>query len=176
LDEEFSEFAGGQWSMLVRSAVLLGAGHQEAEDLAQATLLRCYVKWRWVERAEHRTAYVARILLNEFRRTRRRRSYAETPRATLPEVADRADTAHTIHTDYADHAEPVAASAAVAGALDRLNAGQREVVVLRYYLQLPEREIADLLDLPAGTVKSRLSRALSRLALDSDLHDLKEGR
>jgi RNA polymerase sigma-70 factor (sigma-E family) len=165
-EDTFAEFARGQWATLVRSAVLLGAEHHEAEDLVQATLLRCFVKWRWVERADHRTAYVARILVNEFRRTRRRRSYAETPTATLPEVG----------ASDPDHAGLVDASAVMAGALERLSPGQREVVVLRYYLQLAEREVADVLDLPAGTVKSRLSRGLARLSFDASLNDLKEGR
>ena len=81
----FSEYAGARWRTLVRSAVLLGCDLQDAEDLAQATLLRCYVKWARVERADDRDAYVARMLINLHRQSRRRRWWGERPTDELPE-------------------------------------------------------------------------------------------
>jgi DNA-directed RNA polymerase specialized sigma24 family protein len=86
-DRDLSSFASGRWVALVRSAVLLGAGRQEAEDLAQATLLRCYLSWSKVVRADNQEAYVARMLLNEFRHSRRRRWWGERPTAQLPDRA-----------------------------------------------------------------------------------------
>lgn len=70
----------------MRSAVLLGCSLPEAEDLVQATLERCYVKWAAVERAEHRDAYVAQVLLNCLRQSRRRRWWGERPTAELPDT------------------------------------------------------------------------------------------
>jgi len=49
------------------------------------------------------------------------------------------------------------------GLMDELDAGQRQVIALRYLADLPLEEIAERLDLPVGTVKSRLHRALGRL-------------
>jgi DNA-directed RNA polymerase specialized sigma24 family protein len=58
-DEDFAEFASGRWLTLARSAVLLGASHHEAEDLAQTVLMRCYVSWSKVSAADFPDAYVA---------------------------------------------------------------------------------------------------------------------
>ena len=162
-DDAFAEFASARWLVLARSAVLLGAGHHEAEDLAQTVLMRCYVSWAKVSGATHPDAYVMKILVNEFRSSRRRRWWQERPTALLPEQAE------PDATDGVDGAD------AVAHALDGLGAGQREVVVLRYYAHLSDREIADALGVAEGTVKSRLSRAHRQLASDEHLHALRDG-
>jgi len=153
-----------RWRSVVRAAVLLGCAEHEAQDVAQQTFLRCYTKWDRVSAANNRDAYAARMLLNTFRESRRRRWWQERPTAQLPEpgVADAA----------AAHAE----ADAVDRALGRLTSTQREVVVLRYFSQLSERETAEALGVPAGTVKSRLSRALAQLAADTDIADLTRGR
>jgi RNA polymerase sigma factor (sigma-70 family) len=62
-------------------------------------------------------------------------------------------------------------SDAVRRALSQLSQPHREVLVLRYYLQLPERDIARTLGVASGTVKSRLSRALAALAADPHITD-----
>lgn len=162
-DDAFAEFASARWLVLARSAVLLGAGHHEAEDLAQTVLMRCYVSWTKVSGATYPDAYVMKILLNEFRSSRRRRWWQERPTAELPE---RGDPGAADRVDGAD---------AVARALDGLRDGQREVVVLRYYAHLTDREIADALGIAVGTVKSRLSRAHDRLAHDEHLTTLRDG-
>lgn len=151
-DRDFEEYAAARWPVLLRSAVFLGCSPTEAEDLAQTTLLRCYTSWRTVAAAEHRDAYVSTVLLNAFRESRRRRWWGERPTAELPDVA------------VPDGTDALADVATVRGALAGLSAQQREVVVLRYYLQLSERETADALAVPPGTVKSRLSTALRHLA------------
>lgn len=165
MDEEaYAEFAAAQWMRLVRAAVLLGAGVHEAEDLAQTTLLRCHLAWDRVQGAANRDAYVSRILLNALRASRRRRWWGEQPTDRLPDAA------------VGDRADDVAAELAVRAALGRLSAAQREVVVLRYFVALSEQQVAEALAVPAGTVKSRLSRALARLARDTDLDELRPGR
>ena len=70
-DDEFSAYVAARWPRLVRSAVLLGCSHAEAEDLVQTALERTLVHWRRVRRADDRDAYVHRILLNSFRSARR---------------------------------------------------------------------------------------------------------
>ncbi|HEX3931948.1 MAG TPA: sigma-70 family RNA polymerase sigma factor [Nocardioides sp.] len=161
-DAAFSEYAAARWRVLVRAGVLLGCDPAAAEDLAQLTLLRCYVKWPHVERAADRHAYVARIQLNLLRTARRRRWSGERP-TELPDLPT-ADPATRL--DDAD---------ALARALASLPAAQRQAVVLRFYLQLSERQIAEVARVAPGTVKSRLSRALTALAAHPGLAALREG-
>lgn len=162
-EEDFSAYAGARWPALVRSAVLLGSSLAEAEDLAQATLVRCFLAWSKVRRARDRDAYVYRILVNCYRDSRRRRWWAEKPTAQVP---DHRQPDPTEEIDTAD---------AVARALARLSAPNREAVVLRYYVHLGEQQIAEVLRIAPGTVKSRLARALAQLSTDADLADLNGG-
>jgi RNA polymerase sigma-70 factor (sigma-E family) len=160
-DDDFSEYVAARWPRLVRSAVLLGCTHTEAEDLVQTTLDRCLAKWRKVQRADDRDAYVHRILINTFTSSRRRRWTGEQPTAVLPE---RPGADATAVVDDAD---------AVLRALDQLPGDQRTAVVLRYYAHLSEQQAAIALDVPNGTVKSRLSRALKTLAHEPNLAELR---
>jgi RNA polymerase sigma-70 factor (sigma-E family) len=162
-ESAFAAFASARWLTLARSAVLLGASHHEAEDLAQTVLTKCYVSWARVNAATYPDAYVMKMLVNEFRSSRRRRWWQERPTATLPEVV--ASDA----TDGVDGAD------AVARALHGLAKGHREVVVLRYFAHLSDRQIADALGVAEGTVKSRLSRAHRQLASDEHLSSLRDG-
>ncbi|MFT4008735.1 MAG: SigE family RNA polymerase sigma factor [Nocardioidaceae bacterium] len=162
-DSDFSDYAAARWHTLVRAGVLLGCDVAEAEDLAQQTLLRCYLKWAGVEKADHRDAYVARVQLNLLRQSRRRRWWGEHATAEVPEQIAPDDTARV---DDAD---------ALIRALRRLPEAQRQAVVLRYYLHLTEQQIAQATGVAHGTVKSRLSRALATLAANPDLAVLREG-
>ena len=150
-DQEFTEYVGTRWPRLVRSAVLLGCSPVEAEDVVQTALTRCLVHWRRVQRADDRDAYVHRILVNTFVSSRRRRWTREEATSDLPELPG-AD--HTVAVDDAD-------------------ADQRTAVVLRYYAHLTEQQMAVVLGVAPGTVKSRLSRALRVLAADSNLAELR---
>ena len=163
-DEDFTAFASARWSSLVRSGVFLGCTIEEAQDLAQTTLVRCYTAWHRVARADSRDAYVYRMLLNCHRDSRRRRWWGERPSEDPPERAG-----------VEDPTEAVAVTDAVHRALGDLTRVNREVVVLRYYAQLSEQQTASVLGIPAGTVKSRMSRALAQLATNAHLIDLTEG-
>lgn len=162
--DDFSEYVAARWPGLVRSAVLLGCTHPEAEDLVQTALERCLLKWGKVQAADDRDAYVHRVLINIFLSGRRRRWIGEKPTATLPEQAGIDHTAGIDDTD------------AVMRALDRLPSDQRTAVVLRYYAHLSEQQMASVLDIATGTVKSRLSRAVKALAQDPDLAELRGSR
>lgn len=162
-DTEFSDYAAARWRTLVRTGVLLGCPVVDAEDLAQQTLLRCYLKWASVERAADRDAYVARLQLNLLRQSRRRRWWGERPSDELPE---RASADATSRVDDAD---------ALTRALRQLPPAQRQTVVLRHYLHLTEPQIAQATGVARGTVKSRLSRAMATLAANPDLAVLREG-
>ena len=163
-DEEFARFVDERWPVLVRSAVLLGCTPPEAEDLVQTALVRCYVAWEKVSRAGNRDGYVYRVLVNCHHDSHRRRWWQERPTEQVPEVASD------------DATEQVEDADAVRRALRRLSRAHREVVVLRYYAHLGEAQIADVLQIAPGTVKSRLSRALAQLSTDLDVSELRGGR
>ncbi len=159
-ETDFAEYADASWRTLVRSAVFLGCTLPDAEDLAQTTLVRCYTAWPRVAAAENRDAYVYRILVNALRDVHRKQRWRERPTAVLPDAAvddatDSYDTVDSIHR-----------------ALAALSRGNRDVVVLRYFTQLTERQTAQALGIAPGTVKSRLSRALAQLAGSHHLSDL----
>jgi RNA polymerase sigma-70 factor (sigma-E family) len=159
--DDFTEYVAARWPRLVRSAVLLGCAHAEAEDLVQSVLERCLVNWRRVERAADRDAYVHRVLVNAFTSSRRRRWTGEYPTADLHDHPGLDETAVVDNTD------------AVLRALDQLTPDQRTAVVLRYYAHLSELQMAAVLGVAPGTVKSRLARALKSLAQDLPLAELR---
>jgi len=165
-ETDFADYARDAWTSLVRSAIFLGCGPHEAEDLAQTTLVRCYTAWPQVCRADNRTSYVYRMLLNCLRDSKRRRWWGERPTERLPETVSADGTGAVDRIDTAD---------AVHRALEGLSKPNRDVVVLRYFAGLSEAETAAALDVPAGTVKSRLSRSLAQLAADDHLADLTGG-
>lgn len=163
-DEEYSAYVSAQWSTLMRSAILLGCQVHEAEDLVQATLVKCYVAWDKVRKAHDKDAYVYRVLVNTHTSNRRRFWGRERPSDDVPVAAAVSDA--TALPDLTD---------SVQRALAGLNRQSRAVVVLRYFADLTEQQTADALGVPAGTVKSRLSRALDHLAEDPNLCDLPGG-
>jgi RNA polymerase sigma-70 factor (sigma-E family) len=164
----YATYVEERWRDLVRAAIFLGADPHEAEDLAQTTLIRCYAGWDQVNGADNRDAYVYRMLLNALRDVRRSRWWKSRSHVEVEDV-DR-QLKHAV----GDRAEALAVSDAVNRAMTGLSKINREVVVLRYFVQLTEAQTAVALGVPAGTVKSRLSRALAALAADRHLLDLKE--
>jgi RNA polymerase sigma factor (sigma-70 family) len=119
------------------------------------TLTKCLLSWRRVSRTERPDAYVYRIMLNAFREARSRRWHGETPTAELP--------------DAAIPDVDLELGLAVRRALGALSKEHREVLVLRFYADLSERETAEVLGVAAGTVKSRSSRALAALSADHNV-------
>ncbi|HJQ05928.1 MAG TPA: SigE family RNA polymerase sigma factor [Nocardioides sp.] len=158
----YTAYVEKAWPTPVRAAVFLGAGVHEAEELAQQTLVRCYGAWDRVSAADNRDAYVYRILLNCLRDQRRSRWWK-----------DRRDAADRLDTPTPDRSEAVATADAIHRALAGLTKPARDVVVLRYFVELSEAQTAEALGIPAGTVKSRLSRALTQLAADDHLLSFK---
>jgi RNA polymerase sigma-70 factor (sigma-E family) len=155
---EFDEYVAARRAALVRSAVLLGCPQPDAEDVVQTALLRCYRSWRRVQRATQPDAYVYRVLVNALRDARARRWVGEVPTEELP--------------DAGAHDADLATGLAVRRALVTMTREHREVLVLRFYADLSERDTADALRIPPGTVKSRTSRALALLAADDHLRSL----
>ena len=118
-------------------------GQNSAEDLAQDALARVFANW---DRATNPKAYLRATIVNVCRQWHRHKGVE---RAKLPLVA----TLDSV--DFVAHE--------LADAVAALPYRQRAVLVLRYYADLSEAEIAAALDCRAGTVKSLASRALARL-------------
>jgi RNA polymerase sigma-70 factor (sigma-E family) len=154
-ERDFEEYVAARWPVLVRSAVFLGCSASEAEDLVQSTLLRCFRSWGKVSSAGSRDAYVYRVMMNVLSSSRTRLWRGERP------SGDRMDDSPS----PVDVAETVTTAETLRAALQMLSAEQRAVLVLRYYTDLPEHEVADVLGVAVGTVKSRASRALARLLI-----------
>lgn len=148
---EFDEFVTANTDGLLRAAYLIVWDLHEAEDLVQETLLKTAKRWPKVRRMDHPVAYARRILVNEALggSTRRTRARAELNGATTPERAAH-DTPPSEHDDLLQ-------------ALHELPPRQRAALVLRYFLDLPETEVAAAMGVSLGTVKSTTSRGLARL-------------
>lgn len=172
-EAEYAAYVEQSWATLVRAAIFLGAQPDEAEDLAQATLVRCYLGWDKVTAADNRDAYVYRMLLNALRDVRRSRWW----RSRVTTAATWPDDHHAARDglDADDASDAVAIADAVHRALGSLSKVNRDVVVLRYFVQLTEKQTAEALGVPTGTVKSRLSRSLASLAANDHLLDLSGG-
>ena len=162
----FEEYAGSAWPSLYRYAYLLAGNHADAEDIAQQTLMKAYRSWSRVERSDSPAAYLRQILTNTYLSQRR-------PRAR--------------HLELLTDAPPETGHMTVAGPEDRfalwphvksLPPRQRAVIVLRYYEDLSEQEIADVLGCSRGNVKSTAHHALKslRAALAAPGMDASDGR
>jgi RNA polymerase sigma-70 factor (sigma-E family) len=150
---DFHEYVVSRRQPLLRLAYLLTGDTHQAEDVVQTALLRAFRSWRRVSRADQPDAYVRRMVVNAYIDGRRRRSSAEAPTAPadLPAVA--------LHDHTDAHAERSLMWTALAG-LPRV---QRAVLVLRFYEDLDDARIADLLGSSPSTVRSNASRALATL-------------
>jgi RNA polymerase sigma-70 factor (sigma-E family) len=149
-DEEFSAFAASRWPGLVRLAFGLTGDRWTAEDIAQTALARAFVAWRRVSRAEDPDAYLRRILVNASHHRFRRRRVTEQP-GDPPEIP------------VDGPADLVGERTALLAALHQLPPRQRAVVVLRYWEDLTDAQIAATLGCSPSTVRSQLSRALAKL-------------
>ncbi|MGW0931343.1 SigE family RNA polymerase sigma factor [Streptomyces sp. NPDC002644] len=148
----FREFVDHRSSALLTTAVLLCGGDRHAgEDLLQTALVKAAGKWRRIEDPE---AYVRRILYRQqISRWRLKWPRREVTVAELPEGRPRGgDTESVVETRLL-----------VRQALAALTDRQRTVLVLRYYEDLPEGEVARLLGCSVGTVRSTTHRSLAKL-------------
>lgn len=150
----YEEFAGSRLSALLRYAVMLTGDPASAQDLVQETMVRVQLNWRRVTASDSPDAYVRRILTNQFIEQRRGSWWRR--------VLLRADPDETA-VIRADHADASAERDRMWSLLARLPRRQRAALVLRYYEDLPDREIAEILGCAVGTVRSSISRGLGNL-------------
>lgn len=149
----YEEFVTATSAKLLRAAYLLTGSRHDAEDLLQASLVKLYVAWRKAEGADSTEAYARRVLMNTFISSRR------PARFTRERLFD------DVPEDRVDDRDP-AERLAFWPRVMALPPRQRAVIVLRYYEDLSEQEIADTLGCAVGTVKSTANAALKRLRND----------
>lgn len=135
-----------------------------AEDLSQEALARVVDKWRTISRAQNPTAYARRLVVNTFLSQKRRRWSNEV-------VSDAVVT--ELVASSADHADGVVDRDALVGALLRLPPRQRAAVSLRFYEDLPDADIAELMGCSVSTVRSTIHRALAALRAGADTLQLR---
>ncbi|MGH9136046.1 MAG: SigE family RNA polymerase sigma factor [Acidimicrobiales bacterium] len=141
---------------LVRLASLLVDDVAVCEELAQDAFVRFATRRRALQQPERADAYLRSIVLNGARSHLRRRDPRTKLRLVRPELGER-DAPDAVAGRHDD-------SQAVLLALRTLPDRQRDVLVLRYWMELSEAEIAATLGIGAGTVKTHARRGLESLA------------
>jgi len=151
-DVDFADFFHATWPRLFRAALAIAGDAASAEDALQSAFAKAYASWARVSAADHPEAYVRRMVVNEILSWRRGGFWKrERP-----------------HEDV-DAGQLAGAEGAVVDrltlweAVQRLPVRQRAVIVLRYYEDLTEQQIAEALGCSRGTVKSQASAALATL-------------
>ncbi|MET8083696.1 SigE family RNA polymerase sigma factor [Micromonospora sp. NPDC005197] len=150
----YEEFADTRLAPLLRYAVMLTGDPHQAQDLVQETMVRVQLNWRRVVRADSPERYVRRMLTNQ---------YVDWKRGSwMRRVLLRGEPDESLPAS-ADHAQSAVDRDQIWTWLSRLPRRQRATLVLRYYEDLPDAEIADILGCAVGTVRSSISRALATL-------------
>jgi RNA polymerase sigma-70 factor (sigma-E family) len=157
VDADFTRFVEQRYAPLSRTATLLAGSSVRGEDLLQEALLRAFTHWRRLRDTGAAEAWVRTTMVRLLLHDRKRRWSGEIPTADLPERANAGTDAATAET--------------VRAALRTLSEDQRAAIVLRYFLDLSEAETAAALGCAPGTVKSRVSRAMSALRASHLLTD-----
>ncbi len=159
-DDEFAAFVSARSRALLRTAYLLTGDHHLAEDLLQTVLAKVYLSWDRI--ADHGAieGYARTALVRQNVSWWRRAWRAERPTEELPEIPSPTSWRPT---RYQDPASTTAERDELMRHLRTLPPRQRAVLVLRYFDDLPEAEVATAMGCSVGTVKSQSHRALARL-------------
>ncbi|MGO8959393.1 MAG: SigE family RNA polymerase sigma factor [Streptosporangiaceae bacterium] len=156
-DPAFRDYVRARSRALLRTAYLLTGNRADAEDLVQSALAKTYLAWDRIEDRGALDGYVRRAMVNTHISWWRRRRVDEFP---TDEIPDQAVADHSVSSDMQE---------ALRRAVDRLPQRMRAAVTLRYYEDMTEAEIAEVLGVSLGTVKSTVSRAVAKLRIDAEL-------
>ncbi|MEW9554566.1 SigE family RNA polymerase sigma factor [Nonomuraea sp. NPDC050783] len=152
--EDFDEFVRARGDALLRYGYVLSGDSEDAADLVQEALARLGDAWTRVRNKDDPEGYVrttmVRLHIRSWRRRRRESLVADVPDRGADDRYGDADL-------WAE--------------LQRLPRRQRAVLVLRYYEDLPDQEIADILGVSRGTVRSQAARALDKLRIKRVLQE-----
>jgi RNA polymerase sigma-70 factor (sigma-E family) len=156
-EPEFRDYVRTRRRALLRAAYVLTKNEADAEDLVQSALAKTFLAAGRIEDRSALDGYVRRAIVNTHISWWRRRRVLELPTDVLP---DEAVADHAVSSDLHD---------TVRRAVDRLPGRMRAAVMLRYYDDRTEAEVAEILGVSLGTVKSTVARAVAKLRIDADL-------
>jgi RNA polymerase sigma-70 factor (sigma-E family) len=156
-DPEFREYVRTRSRALLRTAYLLTGNRADAEDLVQSALAKTYLAWDRIEDRSALDGYVRRAIVNTHISWWRRRRVEEFPMDELP---DQAVVDHDMGSDMDE---------ILRSAVDRLPQRMRAAIMLRYFDDMTEAEVAEVLGVTLGTVKSTVARAMAKLRIDTEL-------
>jgi len=143
----------GHHAQLVRLAVLLGAEH-DAEDVVAEAFCVLHHRWYRLRTPETAPAYLRSVVCNLVRMRIRRLQVSRRHASVEVPCIDSAESTAMLHEDHRQ----------VVNALKNLPGRQREALVLRYWMDLKEREIAEAMGISTGAVKSHISRGMHALS------------
>lgn len=155
--DTFAEFVLQRSPRLLRTAYLLTHDWAHAEDLLQTALVRAWGAWKRIEADPE--PFVRRVLINVHASWWRRRSRRGEQSVARPPERSAAD--ESVRVDARDE---------VWQAMGKLPPRQRAVLVLRYFEDLSEAQIAEVMGTTVGTVKNQAANALAKLRLDKSLN------
>jgi RNA polymerase sigma-70 factor (sigma-E family) len=151
--DRFEDYVAHRGDVLLRFAYVLSGDRYQAEDLVQEVLARVYPRWHRLSYLVQPDAYLRTAIVRQFVSWRRRRASREASLAGLPEPAATGPDAASEH----------AARDEMWRLLATLPRRQRAVLVLRFYEDLPDGSIAEVLGCRPATVRVHAARALTRL-------------
>ena len=154
----FGEYVRSRSQALLRAAQAMTGNRADAEDLLQATFVKAYQSWERIDDPAALDTYVRRVMTNTHISGWRKRRVDEYPTDELPDSPSAEDA--TRDSDLRD---------VVQRAIDRLPRQMRAAVMLRYYDDMTEPEVAAALGVSVGTVKSTVARAVAKLRRDAEL-------
>jgi RNA polymerase sigma-70 factor (sigma-E family) len=150
--DSFDDYVRERGQALLRFAYVLSGDAYLAEDIVQEVLARMHRRWDRVSTMQHAEAYVRTAIVRQFVSWRRRRSAGEAVLAEVPEPAGGVEPQQW-----------VLARDQMWRLLAGLPRAQRAVLVLRFYCDLPDDEIAAHLGCGRSTVRSQAARALAKM-------------
>ena len=154
---DFETFVAVRQGPLLRLAMVLCGDHWLAQDVVANVLGRAFERWDRISLVQDPNAYVRRMIVNEYISLHRRWSRARP-----------VDPSLLIELAGASHDEQRADANELAARLAGLSPNQRAVIVLRYYEDLTDAAIGEVLGCRAATVRTHASRALRVLRLDME--------
>lgn len=160
-DEAITDLYRAHWDGLVRLAWLLLRDDQLAEEVVQDAFIAVHRRWHTLRSADAGAAYLRRAVVNGARSGLRHRGVEE--RYVAREQREPTAFGRVGEASAEQRASERETRDDMISALARLPQRQREVLTMRYYLDLSEAQIADALGISAGSVKAHAHRGLARL-------------
>jgi RNA polymerase sigma-70 factor (sigma-E family) len=152
-DEAVTQLYSGHYASLVRLATMLLGDQGRAEEVVQDAFVALHGRWGRLADPDRAVAYLRTSVLNGARSALRRRSVAARHEPAPPPPVESAERTAVAAEERRE----------LLAALDGLSDRQREVLLLRYYLDLSEADIAAALRISRGAVKTHSSRGISAL-------------